>query len=146
MSSKSDDEGPGRRGDGLRGGGVFYHTCTRVINQDCPGISSPVSVLLPSSLSCSVEGRGGRSLSPYLQLHKPGFELCGVMIIKKWNAFPFCSMLHHAVLYIYTCVFFCFFDHIFLEGVGDEFGGALSSSYPSDDAPDRLAGIQQSVK
>lgn len=50
-------------------------------------------------------------------------------------------MQQHTVLYIYTV-----FDPMFLEGVVDTLCGALSSSHSSDDAPDRLAAMQQSVK
>lgn len=38
----------------IRGGWVFYHTCTPVINSDCPGIHC-----LFSRLSPSMEGWGG---------------------------------------------------------------------------------------
>lgn len=50
-------------------------------------------------------------------------------------------MHKHTVLYIHTV-----FDPMFLEGVGDKFCGVLISPHFSDDAPDRLAAMQQSVK
>lgn len=50
-------------------------------------------------------------------------------------------MHKHTVLYIHTV-----FDPMFLEGVGDKFCGVLISPHFSDDAPNRLAAMQQSVK
>lgn len=49
-----------------------------------------------------------------------------------------CLMQQHAIRTV--------FDPMLLEGVGDKFCGALSSPHSSDDAPDRLAAMQQSVK
>lgn len=59
----------------------------------------------------------------------------GIYFEELFNAQP------HTVLYIHTV-----FDPMFLEGVGDKFCGVLISPHFSDDAPDRLAAMQQSVK
>lgn len=50
-------------------------------------------------------------------------------------------MQQHTVFDINTV-----FDPMLLEGVEDKFCGALSSPHSSDDAPDRLAAMLQSVK